>query len=160
MRRPPAPTTPTKFAATGLRNRDSRGGERVARADFAFDPAGRICHAGLPTTKGGRGRGCRFRTGPRLPRKARTGASIGSWACSSREARPPCSRASWRRAARIEMATIRRVVLYPSGPVEEEVRMADLMKAWPSWSPSPLCEGCTANFREAPSAAAATRTIR
>lgn len=50
-----------------------------------------------------------------------------------------------------EMATIRRVVLYPSGPVEEEVRMADLMKAGAVLEPfAPLCEGCTANFREAP----------
>jgi len=48
-------------------------------------------------------------------------------------------------------ATIRRVVLYPSGPVEEEVDLAALMKAGETLAPfAPLCDGCTANFRERP----------
>lgn len=48
-------------------------------------------------------------------------------------------------------ASIRRVVLYPSGPVEEEVGLEELLKAGATLAPyAPLCEGCTANFREEP----------
>jgi len=50
-----------------------------------------------------------------------------------------------------ESATITRVVLYPSGPVEEVVGMAELMKSAEALEPlAPLCDGCTANFRQTP----------
>lgn len=50
-----------------------------------------------------------------------------------------------------EHATIRRVVLYPSGPVEEEVGLAELLQAGGTLRPyESACDGCTANFRRKP----------
>jgi len=48
-------------------------------------------------------------------------------------------------------ATIRRVVIYPSGPVEEKVSLDELMQAGAALKPlEPACDGCTANFRGSP----------
>lgn len=45
--------------------------------------------------------------------------------------------------------TITRVVQYPSGPVAEQVSVGDLLKMGKTLEPyMPLCEGCTANFRQ------------
>jgi hypothetical protein len=47
-------------------------------------------------------------------------------------------------------AKITRVVQYPNGPVAEEVTVGELLKTGQSLDPfRPLCEGCTANFRQA-----------
>ena len=47
-------------------------------------------------------------------------------------------------------ATITRVVQYPSGPVAEQVTVASLLETGRSLDPyAPLCDGCTANFRQA-----------
>ncbi len=47
-------------------------------------------------------------------------------------------------------AMITRVVQYPSGPVAEQVTVESLLETGRSLDPYvPLCEGCTANFRQA-----------
>lgn len=47
-------------------------------------------------------------------------------------------------------ATITRVVQYPSGPVAEQVTVGELLKTGQTLDPyRPLCESCTANFRQA-----------
>lgn len=48
-------------------------------------------------------------------------------------------------------ATVKRVVRYPGGPVEEDVPLADLLAAGETLAPyEPVCEACTANFQQAP----------
>lgn len=48
-------------------------------------------------------------------------------------------------------ANVKRIIQYPSGPVEENVGMAELLEAGAVLAPyEPVCAGCTANFQATP----------